>query len=215
MDDIDFRETARNLIGTGWQTRLSEALGVDGSTVRRWVGNALPVPSTVMAYLRMMVERQQARGALVFERQPDGTPIAGEVVIEGDGVNHPRLNKKLIFPGVDFPKQMPAIHAGSDDDGVLTLSLGNGGRDAIDAPGVSLVLTRHPDPYHRDAYIEAATTRGHKVVWVEYRHHFYTLLAHLGGTPRVTHQIATHAGRIRTLWSEPSEPARIVDQALS
>jgi len=33
----------------GWQTRLAEQLGVDGSTVRRWVSGAVPIPNPVEA----------------------------------------------------------------------------------------------------------------------------------------------------------------------
>lgn len=33
----------------GWQTRLAEALGVDGSTVRRWVSGAVPIPNPAAA----------------------------------------------------------------------------------------------------------------------------------------------------------------------
>lgn len=36
----------------GWQTRMAEALGVDGSTVRRWVSGAVPIPGPVAAALR-------------------------------------------------------------------------------------------------------------------------------------------------------------------
>lgn len=35
-----------------WQTRLAEALGVDGSTVRRWVSGAVPIPNPVAAAVR-------------------------------------------------------------------------------------------------------------------------------------------------------------------
>ena len=33
----------------GWQTRLAENLLVDGSTVRRWVSGAVPIPGPVEA----------------------------------------------------------------------------------------------------------------------------------------------------------------------
>lgn len=40
------------LFGFGWQTHMAEALGVDGSTVRRWVSGAIPVPGPAVAALR-------------------------------------------------------------------------------------------------------------------------------------------------------------------
>lgn len=36
----------------GWQTRLAEKLEVDGSTVRRWVSGAVPIPNPVAAAVR-------------------------------------------------------------------------------------------------------------------------------------------------------------------
>lgn len=44
----------------GWQTRLAEALEVDGSTVRRWVSGAVTVPQPAKVAIRLMLA---ARGA--------------------------------------------------------------------------------------------------------------------------------------------------------
>lgn len=41
--------------GNGWQTRLAEALGRDGSTVRRWVSGTIPVPPYVDAYFNARI----------------------------------------------------------------------------------------------------------------------------------------------------------------
>lgn len=43
----------------GWQTRLAEALGVDGSTVRRWVSGAVPIPNPVEAAVNCFVDRKR------------------------------------------------------------------------------------------------------------------------------------------------------------
>ena len=40
----------------GWQTRLAEQLGVDGSTVRRWVSGAVPIPNPVAAAVTCFVQ---------------------------------------------------------------------------------------------------------------------------------------------------------------
>ena len=50
MTADDLKREGRALFGNGWQTRLAEALGRDGSTVRRWVSGAVPVPPYVDAY---------------------------------------------------------------------------------------------------------------------------------------------------------------------
>lgn len=44
----------------GWQTRMAEALGVDGSTVRRWVSGALPVPNPAAVALNCLLERSRS-----------------------------------------------------------------------------------------------------------------------------------------------------------
>lgn len=43
----------------GWQTRLAEALEVDGSTVRRWVSGAVPVPGPVAAAVKCLAEKAE------------------------------------------------------------------------------------------------------------------------------------------------------------
>ena len=58
MTPNQLAEAGRKLYGErGWQTRMAEALGVDGSTVRRWVSGAVPVPTTAAAALRCFLER--------------------------------------------------------------------------------------------------------------------------------------------------------------
>ncbi|MBI1188378.1 MAG: hypothetical protein GC206_13775 [Alphaproteobacteria bacterium] len=53
----DLRIIGEALFGPwGWQTRLAEALEVDGSTVRRWVSGAVPAPHPVKVALRLMLE---------------------------------------------------------------------------------------------------------------------------------------------------------------
>ena len=53
----DLRLAGERLFGRwGWQTRLAEALEVDGSTVRRWVSGAVPLPSPAKVAIRLMLE---------------------------------------------------------------------------------------------------------------------------------------------------------------
>jgi hypothetical protein len=44
----------------GWQTRLAEALEVDGSTVRRWISGVVPAPHPVKVAIRLMLEQAEA-----------------------------------------------------------------------------------------------------------------------------------------------------------
>ena len=41
----------------GWQTRLAEALEVDGSTVRRWISGVVPAPHPTKVAIRLMLEQ--------------------------------------------------------------------------------------------------------------------------------------------------------------
>lgn len=52
MSADELKKAGRALYGHGWQTRLAEALFVDGSTVRRWVSGAVPVPGPAEAAIR-------------------------------------------------------------------------------------------------------------------------------------------------------------------
>lgn len=61
MTPTQLAEAGRKLYGErGWQTRMAEALGVDGSTVRRWVSGTVPVPTTAAAALRCFLERHSS-----------------------------------------------------------------------------------------------------------------------------------------------------------
>lgn len=64
MKPNELSRLAEGLYGRGWQTRLAEALGVDPSTVRRWVSGAVPVPNAAASALRCFVERAGVRGDL-------------------------------------------------------------------------------------------------------------------------------------------------------
>lgn len=50
MSRDELKMVGRELFGNEWQTRLAEALGRDGSTVRRWVSGVIPIPPYVDAY---------------------------------------------------------------------------------------------------------------------------------------------------------------------
>lgn len=58
----DLRGVGEMLFGSwGWQTRISEALEVDGSTVRRWVSGAVAVPQPAKVALRLLLEQRAGR----------------------------------------------------------------------------------------------------------------------------------------------------------
>lgn len=45
----------------GWQTRLAERLGVDGTTVRRWVSGSVPVPAPAAVAIRCLLRERRSR----------------------------------------------------------------------------------------------------------------------------------------------------------
>lgn len=58
MTPAELKKAGEKLYGKwGWQTRLAEALEVDGSTVRRWVSGAVPIPGPVAAAVRCFIDR--------------------------------------------------------------------------------------------------------------------------------------------------------------
>ena len=63
MSPDELRAIGERLWGRwGWQTRMAEALRVDGSTVRRWLSGATTIPGPAEVALELMVElsvRQQ------------------------------------------------------------------------------------------------------------------------------------------------------------
>jgi hypothetical protein len=55
MTPSRLREIGIELFGEwGWQTRVAEALQVDGSTVRRWVSGAVPIPGPASVALECL-----------------------------------------------------------------------------------------------------------------------------------------------------------------
>lgn len=60
MTSDQLRKACVKLYGEhGWQTRLAEELGVDGSTVRRWVSGAVPIPNPVAAAVTCFLARSR------------------------------------------------------------------------------------------------------------------------------------------------------------
>jgi DNA-binding transcriptional regulator YdaS (Cro superfamily) len=60
----ELKQAGRDLFGYGWQTRLAERLGVDGSTVRRWVSGAVPVPNPAAAAIRAYLYIRRTTGRM-------------------------------------------------------------------------------------------------------------------------------------------------------
>lgn len=58
MTPAELIEIGKFLYGYGWQTRLAEALMVDGSTVRRWVSGAVPIPGPAQAALNCFLREK-------------------------------------------------------------------------------------------------------------------------------------------------------------
>lgn len=199
MENDDFRRIGEDLFGNGWQTRLSRALGVDGSTVRRWVGAAVPVPPQTAAFLHLLGSRQETRGALVFALQNPPPPIDARTAPPG---RLEWMRRKLIFPGVQGAKPMPSVRA-TESNGIVGIELDGLPRNDITTNGVSFTLTRHPDSRHLAGYVAAAQAKGYAPVVVSHRFHHYSIIAHStphdGGEPRILHQISTHSGVLRTI----------------
>jgi hypothetical protein len=198
----DFKRVGEDLFGYGWQTRLAAALGVDGSTVRRWVGSALPVPPNVTAYLAMMAQRQEARGRLAFYECPIGTAVdvrpAPAVVLSG-------MKQRFAFTQTEQLKPFPAISARLFD-GAVEIEQDGGKEDKIAVEGALFLQVRHPDSYHLAGYCAAALARGFVTSVASHRHHHYTVVASRFDSQGAKRMIYTHAGIIRHQKDITSEP---------
>ncbi len=208
MDNEDFKRLGAELLGYGWQTRLAKALGIDASTVRRWVSGALPVQPGAVAYLDMHAQRQSARGQYIAARQMQSgiTPIYQKPARQTlkDEINEiPYFRNKIPFSGVTDPKPFPSIHVESDQSGNMTVRMSDEPNDNIDMAkyDASFILTRHPDPAHLSAYVEEVEKSGFQPIITQRKSHFYTLITYSIEDHEqcfIRYQISTHSGQIRT-----------------
>lgn len=204
METEEFKRVGADLFGNSWQTRMARHLGIDGSSVRRWVGGTVPVPPATRAFLAMMSDRQEARGALAFHAQGIGAPSDVKLLPDPE-VAH--MRKKLVFPGVEQAKPMPAIHT-TEHKGQVEVHLDDGPTDEISAVDLSYQITRHPDSRHLAGYERAARAEGHDVLSFHHRHHHYSLIVHVGsGPPVASHMISTHSGELRILSAPANTPS--------
>ena len=61
MSGQELKESAIQLYGShGWQSSLAKDLGVDTSSIRRWVSGAVPVPGPVAAAVKCFIDRDSS-----------------------------------------------------------------------------------------------------------------------------------------------------------
>lgn len=60
MDKYKLIKIGEELYGSwGWQTRLSEEIGVNISTIKRWLSGATPVPPPVKLALQYLILKKR------------------------------------------------------------------------------------------------------------------------------------------------------------
>ena len=196
MTAEDLKSVGPELFGYGWQTRLAEALGIDSSTVRRWVSGATAVPPTVTAFLEIFISRQKERGINIALRQSYIKPIKAEAGHELIELRRP--TKSIQFAGVQDPKFFPSIYVEMIDD-VPIISMGENKEDEIDSFKGSFVLTRHPGIHSFESYLDKMKREGHVMATSYKKQHYYTLIAHRQNEGSYAkYEIVTHSGKIRT-----------------
>lgn len=67
----ELKEAGKALYGYGWQTALASSLGIDGSTVRRWIGSGVGIPAPASAAIRCMASNARMRATLLALHLPD------------------------------------------------------------------------------------------------------------------------------------------------
>lgn len=203
MNEEDFKESFKDILGIGWQTKLAKILEVKNSTVSRWVSGAVPIPGYVNAYYTACAERQKARGVLVFMKQEIRRENWWQLPEEGhDGMLD--MKSKLPFPGVESLKNFPSIQ---HSDSFAKLS---GDKDDSVLEEYDYIITRHPDKHHFNAYLDLAKRYDLSVSTARSTNHYYTLIA-TNGNGVITRQIATHAGVLRTTKAHVSNPRKIIE----
>jgi hypothetical protein len=70
MQPGDLREQAERVWGKSWRAHLARLVGVDQSTIRRWLAQQTPVPRWVEVVLSLLLERAQSRAER--EQEPAG-----------------------------------------------------------------------------------------------------------------------------------------------
>lgn len=59
MTPDELRAAGQELHGYGWQTWMAKEMGLDGSTIRRWVSGAVPIPGPAVAAIKCWLERKR------------------------------------------------------------------------------------------------------------------------------------------------------------
>lgn len=63
MTPQELRAAGERLFGhRGWQVRLAEVLGINSSTIRRWLMGKMPVSGPAQAAIRLLLERSEVDG---------------------------------------------------------------------------------------------------------------------------------------------------------
>lgn len=192
MQTDHFKALGAELFGYGWQSRLARALGMEGSTIRRWVSGSTPVAPSAIAFLEMAASRQATRGAYVATMDS----ARGVSNLEGEdcgSIDH--LALKHAFVGIDKPKPMPALL--SDNGEVLRLT---GDPQNCMMKDADHLLVRHPDRWHLEAWLAEMRSAGHRPSFLHSRHHYYSaIVSPTQHAPTLTYRLSTHAGQIRRL----------------
>ena len=175
MTADELKQAGRALFGYGWQTRLADVLGVDGSTVRRWVSSGLPVAGSAAALLDALTATQRIRGALDFEMRRDDGPVTPEHVATGSPVN---LRDETSGTEFRMPRAIGAPNLTTDD----------------------VVVMRHPDRWHLEGYLEAVARRAPscRPIVSDDGNAFTSVLERRSttGNPRIVYQDVLRDGRV-------------------
>lgn len=59
MTPDELAAAGKKLFGYGWQTRMAGKLGVDGSSVRRYLSGAVPIPGPVKAAVECWLSQHE------------------------------------------------------------------------------------------------------------------------------------------------------------
>ena len=71
MTSAELAAAGEFLFGHRWQTQLARRIGVDSSTVRRWLSGARPIPDRAESFIGLLLEQ---RGTTIAEVAANAIP---------------------------------------------------------------------------------------------------------------------------------------------
>jgi hypothetical protein len=85
LTGVELAAAGEFLFGRRWQTQLARRIGVDSSTVRRWLSGARPIPKIGESCIGLLLEQRGMTIAAVTARRRRRSRLEGKEVRHASG----------------------------------------------------------------------------------------------------------------------------------